>query len=76
MTPNGATVRRLRLSQARTNGAAPQTLVEFADAIGLSPSYLSRIETGQRTDASFATMSRIADGLGVPLAAVATDDLA
>lgn len=38
----------------------------LAEKAGVSPSYLSQIECGQR-DGTFSTMSRIADALGVEL---------
>lgn len=55
----GATVRRLRKERHIS-------LYAFAEKTGLSLSYLSSLERGQR-DVSFATIRAIAEGLGVPM---------
>lgn len=59
---NGDAIRAIR--QAKGWSAA-----KFADRIGVSQPYLSRIETGKRS-ASPTVLRRIADTLDVPVAAV------
>ena len=67
---NGALVRRLRLAQGHS-------LTGFADRIGMSASYLAKLERGERRHPSFASVCRITDGLGIPAAVLARlgDDL-
>lgn len=55
----GAEIRRQRKRQ-------DSTMAELADAAGLSQGMLSKIETGQ-TSPSLATLSAVADALGVPI---------
>ncbi|MFE4502893.1 helix-turn-helix domain-containing protein [Rhodococcus sp. NPDC056743] len=55
------------LRQAR----GERTLVDVAEAAGISPETLRKIETGRMPTPAFVTIAALADVLGVPL-----DDLA
>ena len=61
--PNGEAIKKLRI--ARGLG-----LNEFARECGIDPGNLSRIERGI-SGAHMATLRRIAEALGVPLAEIA-----
>lgn len=60
---NGAAVRALREAYGWKG-------VKFAAAIGVTHGHLSNIETGERTTGSVELARKIADTLGVPLAAI------
>jgi transcriptional regulator with XRE-family HTH domain len=62
VTPNGAAIRTIR--QLRGFG-----LRQLAEVIGISPTYLSRIERDQR-GASDSLRQDIADALGAPVEAI------
>lgn len=62
MTPNGAAIRDFR--EARGLG-----LRQLADLIGIHPSHLSRIESGQR-GAGDRTIRRIAEELNVQIESI------
>lgn len=64
-TPNGAAIRALRESHGWTG-------VKFARAVGISHPHLFNIEAGNRR-ASPPVLRKIADVLGVPLAAITSD---
>jgi transcriptional regulator with XRE-family HTH domain len=63
--------------QRRTNGASIRAIREplgmkqheLADAVGISPSHMNKIEQGVEQP-SPATVRKIADELGVPLKAI------
>jgi XRE family transcriptional regulator, regulator of sulfur utilization len=57
-----ANVQRLRRKRGWTQEA-------FADAVGFSPRYIRRLESGE-VDATLRTMARVAAALGVPLASM------
>lgn len=58
----GARIRKLRIQQNRT-------LQQIADRVGLTRSMLSKVETG-KTVPAVATLTRIAEALGVKVAAL------
>lgn len=57
-----ANVQRLRRKQGWTQE-------EFADAVGFSPRYIRRLESGE-VDATLRTIARVAAKLGVTVAAM------
>jgi len=70
-TVDGSHLRDLRHAAMRVDAAFPTTLHGFADRVGLSASYLARIERGERVRPSFNTVAMIAEcGLGIPAEAI------
>lgn len=67
MQPIGTAIRRRREELG-------YGLTRFASAVGISPSYLSRIETETRTQPSPEVLARIAAGLKCQVNAIATHD--
>jgi hypothetical protein len=67
MQPDGNLIRRLRKQSRR------ETLTGFAARVGVDAGQLSRIERGLRTYASYGWLHRVAEGLGVPVEAIARD---
>lgn len=67
MQPIGTAIRRKREELG-------YGLTRFASVVGISRSYLSRIETGTRAQPSPEVLSRIADGLGLQVTDIATHD--
>jgi transcriptional regulator with XRE-family HTH domain len=63
---NGAAVKALRKAYGWKG-------VKFAAAIGVTHGHLSNIENGVRSSASAELARKIADALGVPLAAITSD---
>jgi transcriptional regulator with XRE-family HTH domain len=62
----GSRLRRLRRTQERT-------LKEIAQKTGYSEAYLSQVETG-RASPSLASLKKIADGYGVPIVELFSDE--
>jgi transcriptional regulator with XRE-family HTH domain len=62
--PDGEIIRRLRRSRR-------EGLAAFARRVGVDPGQLSRIETGKRKYASYGWLLKVANGLGVPIDAIA-----
>lgn len=72
MAVNGGAIRAIREGRGVSQTA-------LAARVGLSPSALSRIETGQRGRRYLAdpsVLNRIADALGVTVAAITRDEAA
>ncbi|WP_432091089.1 helix-turn-helix domain-containing protein [Streptomyces sp. NRRL F-5630] len=67
MKARGTQIRRLREE-------AGHGLNAFALSVGISPSWLSRIERQQDRTPSPEVLARIAAGLGAPLAGIARHD--
>jgi len=72
---DGPKVRRLRLAAIRADREFPPTLTGFAELARVDAGQLSRIENGKRDRASFGWVARVADTLGVPVEAVARDEV-
>lgn len=53
----GSNIERIRIEAGLSQG-------ELAEAIGVSPSYISDIERGDRSDIKTSTVRRIANALG------------
>jgi transcriptional regulator with XRE-family HTH domain len=66
MTDLGQRLRRLRRAQDRT-------LKEIAQKVGYSEAYLSQVETG-RASPSLASLKKIADGYGIPVVDLFSDE--
>lgn len=66
MRVNGPAIRAIREAKG-------WRLSKFAIACGISHSHMSNIEAGRKDRASAETARRIADVLGVPLAAISSD---
>jgi transcriptional regulator with XRE-family HTH domain len=62
----GARIRRLRESFGMTQKG-------LAQRVGLPQNYVSQIETGAYNNPTLALITRLADGLGVPTAALVDD---
>ncbi|URN11300.1 helix-turn-helix domain-containing protein [Streptomyces radiopugnans] len=62
MTPNGAAIRDFREARG-------MRLRQLADLVGIAPSFLSRIESGQR-GARGRTLHRIAEELNVQIESI------
>jgi transcriptional regulator with XRE-family HTH domain len=60
----GERVRRLRQRRLKVSIQA------LADEVGMDRAYLSRLEAGKGGNVTLATLSRLADALKVPLAAL------
>lgn len=56
----GAIIRKARLSQRRS-------LADIAEATGLSATFLSRLERGERRELTLSNAAAICDALGLPL---------
>ena len=56
----GETIRRLRCAKGWSSG-------ELADESGVSRAYLWQLETGGKTQPSFAILEKLAKALGVPV---------
>jgi transcriptional regulator with XRE-family HTH domain len=74
MAPDGKRIRRLRETAAATDPLFPQTMLAFAEYVGVDPGYLSRIETGRSMSASAEWLRRVASGLGISVLAIASID--
>lgn len=64
--PNGAAIRAIRQAKGWKG-------VRLADAVGISHGHLFNIESPRRKGASDAVLCKIAETLGVPLAAITSD---
>lgn len=62
--------RGTRIRELREDAGLMQAT--FAESIGISVTYLSRIETGERTNPSPVVLKAIADQLGVALDDIST----
>lgn len=67
MLPDGNLIRRLRK-------ASHEGLAAFARRVGVDAGQLSRVERGTRLHASYGWLLKVANGLGVPIEAIARDD--
>lgn len=56
------------IKQLRTE--ANLTVTEFAKAVGISPQYLRKLESGKKREPTEATMQKIAKALNIPVAII------
>jgi transcriptional regulator with XRE-family HTH domain len=71
MVLNGKRIKRLRETAAALDPQFPQTMRDFARAVGINDGHLSRIESGVRYNSLPATARKIAAGLDVGVLAIA-----
>jgi transcriptional regulator with XRE-family HTH domain len=65
MRVDGNLIRRIRRESLH------ESLTAFATRVGVDKGFLSRIERGERTTASYNWLHKVATGLGVPVEAIA-----
>lgn len=65
-TVDGSRLRALRFAAMRVDPAFPRTLAAFAERVGISASYIGKIERGERSHPSFGAVAAICEvGLSI-----------